>query len=179
MKPELPSLLVRLGDDFNWWFDGTADESPAPPASHGVLDPRQVRRLVEAVAEYRAHGLTARQVTAAFHAFAVNAEIAEGRLRLEPSEADLLRDAELFALPAIDEDGDGPYCDFLDALSAARVRRLNADGRFVGDCTVDEMQDELDTLDRDRYFNAEEIHAFDQINEILEWSPAEWDDSSP
>jgi len=42
-------------------------------------------------------------------------------------------------------------------------------------CTVEEMQDELDALDHDRYFNADTMHAFDQITEILQWSTAEWD----
>ena len=145
----MTSIIIRLGDDFNWWLDRTADESPLPPADHGLLDPRQVRHLVEALAEYRRHGLDPRQITGAFH---------------------------LFALPAIDADGDGPYFDFLDALSAARIRRLNATGHYLRDCTVDEMQDELDTLDHDRYFNADQIHVFDQINEILAWSPAEWEE---
>jgi hypothetical protein len=177
MHPNLPALIVRLGDDFNWWLDRTADESPAPPAEHGLLDPRQVSHLAQALDEYRRHGLDPRQFTAAFHAFALDADIAEGRLRLEPTDVGLLSDAELFALPAIDADGDGPYFDFLDALGAARIRRLNTTGHYVRECTMDEMQDELDTLDQDRYFNAEEIHVFDQINEILEWKPAAWDES--
>jgi len=39
-----------------------------------------------------------------------------------------------------------------------------------------EMQEELAALDRDRYVAAENIHCFEAINEILEWSPAEWDE---
>ena len=38
------------------------------------------------------------------------------------------------------------------------------------------MQEELDALDRDRYIAAENIHCFDEINEMLQWSPAEWDE---
>ena len=30
----------------------------------------------------------------------------------------------------------------------------------------------LDALDRDHYFSSEHIHCFDEINEILQWSPA-------
>ena len=41
--------------------------------------------------------------------------------------------------------------------------------------TVEEMQEELETLDHDRYFNGDSLHVFDEINQILEWQPAEWD----
>jgi hypothetical protein len=37
------------------------------------------------------------------------------------------------------------------------------------------MQEELETLDHDRYFNGDSLHVFDEINQILEWQPAEWD----
>ena len=38
---------------------------------------------------------------------------------------------------------------------------------------------ELAALDRDRYVASENIHCFEAINEILEWSPAEWDEPGP
>ncbi len=157
-------IVVRLGEDFNWWLAPTPDAPDAPPSAHGVLDPRQVRELVEQLAEYG----VAEWFAKAFHLYAIDAEIAEGMLQLRAGK----EGGEAFALPVIDEDGDGPYFDFLDALSAARVRRLDAEHHR---CTVEEMQHELAALDHDRYFDAETVHAFDQINEILEWSPAEWD----
>jgi len=159
-----PQIVVRLGEDFNWWLAPTPDEPDAPASGHGVLDPRQVRELLEQLPKYLAPESFAR----AFHLYAVEAEIAEGMLQLHACN----EGEELFAVPAIDEDGDGLYYDFLDALSAARIRRLNADGHR---CALEEMQDELDALDHDRYFDATTMHAFDQINEILQWSPAEWD----
>jgi hypothetical protein len=83
----------------------------------------------------------------------------------------------VFAVPIVGEDGGGPYYDFLEALSAARVRMLNATHHYAQPCTELEMFEELDGLDHDRYFSMESIHAFDEINEILQWSPAEWDES--
>ena len=44
--------------------------------------------------------------------------------------------------------------------------------------SLDEMEDELRALDADRYFSDDTIHVFDELTEILDWSPAEWDDSS-
>ena len=84
----------------------------------------------------------------------------------------------MFALPQLGEDSDGPYFDFLDALASARIGKLNATHQYVKPCTEDEMFAELEALGAERYFNDEVIHCFEQINEILEWKPAEWDDSS-
>ena len=35
------------------------------------------------------------------------------------------------------------------------------------------MFEELDALDLDRYFGSVTTHAFDEINEIIKWEPAE------
>ncbi len=170
VKP-ISELVVRLGEDFNWWLAPATDPTIARVAQHGVLDPRQVRELLEQLPQYHVHGLDPQWFDRAFRLFAMDAEIGEGSLRLVASD----KGGEAFALPVLDEDGDGPYQDFLDALAVARVRCLNAERHYARACTVDEMWEELDALDRDRYFSAEIIHAFDQINEILQWSPAEWD----
>ena len=164
-------LVVRLGEDFNWWLAPTPDDAETPQDAHGVLDPRQVRELSERLNEYRAHGLDPQAAALAFCFYAVEAEIAEGTLQLKIGEDG----DDLFALPLIDEDGDGPYIDFLDALGAARINRINTEHHHAKPCTLEEMQEELDAVDHNRYFNADTIHAFDQITEILDWSPAEWD----
>jgi hypothetical protein len=163
-------LVVRLGEDFNWWLAPSPDDN-APRDPHGVVDPRQLRDLVERLAEYRAHGLDPSAFENAFRFYSVDAELGDNTLRLEHNDDG----DELFAVPVIDEDNDGAYPEFLDALGAARVRRLNAEHEYARPCTFDEMRDELDALDHDRYFNDDTIHAFEQISEILNWSPAEWD----
>ncbi len=83
-------------------------------------------------------------------------------------------DLQLFALPiAGQDDGAGAYDDFLDAITAARIRLLNATHHYARNCTKFDMEEELENMDRDRYFAADAIHVFDEINEILEWKPAE------
>ena len=67
-----------------------------------------------------------------------------------------------FVLPLIGEDETTGYHRFLELLSAARIRLLNATHRYAQPCTTDEMYDELDALDTDRYFNADQMHAFDE-----------------
>ncbi|MCX7887313.1 MAG: hypothetical protein N3B01_08710 [Verrucomicrobiae bacterium] len=162
-------IVVRLGEDFNWWLAPTADQPPFAKFVHGVLDPCQVRALREQLEKYAAYGLERDWLRRAFHFYAVDVELDDGLLQLRA----VGDDAEAFALPAIDEDGDGPYFDFLDALGAAHIERLNAEHYR---CTLDEMLDELEAIDRDRYFSAETMHIFEEIFEILRWRPAEWDE---
>jgi hypothetical protein len=170
-------ITIRLGEDFNWWLQDTSAELSTDTRNRGVLDPRQVSHIIEALDEYRPFGFRAQLLTGAFQLFTLESEISEGVLRLAAEDADLYQDrAQLFALPLITDEGQGAYYDLLDAISAARIRKINATHRFARECTEDEMQEELNALDSDRYFASESIHAFDEINEILEWSPAEWDD---
>ena len=168
-------ITARLGDDLNWWIESADGDTHA----RGVLDPRQVAHLVQALDEYRRFGYRPEQLAAAFHAYRIDAEISEGVIRLAATDQSLLEDVgELFALPVLGNEEDGPYFELLDAASAARIRRLNATHHYAHNCTADEMTEELDALDSDRYFSEETIHAFNELNEILEWSPAEWDESS-
>ena len=110
----------------------------------------------------------------AFHVYALADEIDDGRLKLTLSDEDLgVASGELFALPIPGRDGEGPYYEFLDAIGAARVHKLNATHHYVSNCTEADMFDELDTLGLDRYFGSSTMHVFDEINEILEWEPAE------
>jgi hypothetical protein len=179
-KPTPPKWIVaRLGDDLNWWLAGASSEGYWSDNACGLLDPRQIAYLVEILDDYRSHGYQRRLLNAAFQLFQVESELDDDRLRLAPVDGDILdaRD-QLFALPLIGEEGTGPYYDFLDAVTAARIRKLNTTHHYARACTDLEMQEELDGLDRERYFASEDIHCFDEINEILQWSPAEWDDSS-
>ena len=181
MEPEQTAqprwLVVRLGDDMNWWVDESSCDIYWGEGGRGILDPRQVAHLLERWEEYRAHGCGRELVAAAFRGFTVESELSDGRLRLSLTGENVFESpGQLFALPVIDEERSGPFEDFIDALSAAHIRKLNATHHYFAECTELEMQEELSALDNDRYLAAECIHAFDQINEILEWSPAEWED---
>jgi hypothetical protein len=169
-------ITARLGEDFNWWVESTDTDLPH---ARGVLDPRQVAHLVQTLDEYRRFGYRPGQLAGAFQAYRLDAELNEGEIRLAATDQSILEDGgEVFALPLVGDEQDGPYYNLLEAVSAARIRQLNATHHFVHQCTVDEMTEELDLLDSDRYFSDETIHVFDELNEILEWSPAEWDESS-
>lgn len=171
-------ITVRLGEDFNWWVQIAEPTESAPPL-RGVLDPRQLAHLNETFDSYRAYGFRPQLFADAFQAYRADAEISEGVLRLVATDLTVLEEGEeLFALPVSSDDDDGPYSELLGAIAAARVRKLNATQHFARNCTEDEMVQELELIDTDRYFSDDTIHVFDELNEILNWSPAEWDESS-
>lgn len=171
-------ITVRLGEDFNWWVDRNSEEAEKPQEQCGILDPRQVRHIFQALEQYQSYGLPLSSLAKAFQMFEVDAEISEGCLRLARSEATFSADGpNLFALPITGQEENSPYYDFLGAVSEARIHYLNKTHHFACDCSVEEMERELAVLDSDRYFCAEAMHVFDEINEILEWSPAEWDNT--
>jgi hypothetical protein len=179
-RPTPPKwITARLGEDFNWWLDEVHSDIYSREIERGLLDPRQIAYLVTLLDEYQPHGYRRELLNAAFQLFQIESELDEDRLRLAPVDRDIFESGEqLFALPLLGEDEAGTYYELLDVITAARIRQLNATHQYARACTDMEMQEELDALDRDRYFASETIHCFDEINEILQWSPAEWDDSS-
>ena len=170
--------MARLGTDLNWWLDQASERSYATKCDRSLLDPRQLAHLAQTLEAYRPYDYQPAHFEAAFQVFAVESEIADDRLRLAPADESVFNTAApFFAVPLIHDEGTGPYYDFLDAITAARIRLLNATHDYARPCTEWEMIEELDALDNDRYFNADTIHAFDEITEILQWSPAEWEGS--
>jgi hypothetical protein len=181
-KPTPPQwIVVRLGEDMNWWLLESSVDIYWGEGGLGLIDPRQVAHLAQVLDEYQPYGFRRQLLNDAFQFFELESEVDDERLRLAPVHRDDfgVGDGEVFALPLIDDEETGPYYDLLDAISAARIRKLNATHDYVHDCTEQDMAEELDALDRDRYFVSENIHCFDEINEILQWSPAEWDEPGP
>jgi hypothetical protein len=171
-------IVVRLGNDLNWWLEETSDDFYWPENGCGVLDPRQTAFLAETIADYRPYGIGQDMLERSFHVYQLESEVADGRLRLRLADDNILNpNAQLFALPVVNEEQTGGYHDFLDALITARIRLLNATHHYARPCTELEMIEELDALDMDRFFSIANIHVFDELDEILKWSPAEWDDS--
>ena len=82
-------ITVRLGDDYNWWLQDTSAELSADTHSRGILDPRQVAHLVEALDDYRPYGYRRQLLAAAFQMFALESEVSEGLLRLAATDADI------------------------------------------------------------------------------------------
>jgi hypothetical protein len=178
-KPTPPNwIIARLGDDGNWWVAESSQDIYWGEGMRGLLDPRQIAHIAETLDEYQPFGFRRHLLDGAFQYFQLESEIDDERVRLAPvNRDDFGADSEqIFALPLIEDEETGAYYDLLDAIIVARIRKLNSTHHYARDCTDLDMREELDALDRDRYFASDNIHCFDEITEIVQWSPAEWDE---
>src|SRR5690349_5219299 len=126
MNTSANKLVVCLDDNYNWWLGDDPTEETSRDERRGILDPRQVTHLREQLTKYAEHGLRPEQFSRAFQTYALDSEINEGSLRLARVDDDIWdADSEVFAYPLLGGDGDGPYFDLLDALSAAHIRYVN------------------------------------------------------
>jgi hypothetical protein len=170
-------LVVRLGNDLNWWADEASEETYWPDQGLSVLDPRQFRDVLERVAEYRGEGFDLKTFARAFRLFTVDAELPDGRLRLTALRQPLDEgDAKLFALPDFSSEEESGYRDLVDSLVEMRVKLLNRTHRYAANLDALDLEEELQDRANDRYFDGTNIHCYDELNEILKWAPAEWDD---
>ncbi len=171
-------IVAQLDSDANWWVKETSDDVFRPEGGLGVMDAVQTRHIFEAMDRYHDHGLTSGALRSAFRLFVLQSEISGDSVRLIC--ADQLTEIgtdPVFAVPVINAEGEGAYYDFLDQLTTAHIRLLNATHHYARDCSELDMQEELDLLDRDRYFSGTTFHPHDEIEEIISWRPAEWDDA--
>jgi hypothetical protein len=178
-KPTPPNwIIARLGDDGNWWVAESSVDIYWGEGMRGVLDPRQIAHIAEALDEYQPFGFRRHLFTDAFQFFQLESEVDDERVRLALVDQDDFGGSgdQSFALPLVESEETGAYYDLLDAISVARIRKLNSTHHYARDCTELDMSEELEALDHDRYFSSDVIHCFDEINEILQWSPAEWDE---
>lgn len=177
MKPPLKWIIARLGEDMNWWVEETSANVYWGADSLSILDPRQVAWLRDSLDRYREHGLDPAQLGRSFTLYEVASEMSDGRLKLVPSDHGFDDDGvTLFALPDIRADEEGGYPDLLDQLASAHVRYLNATHDYYEDVSEDEMEEDIRSRNNDRYFAASAMHVFNELEDVLTWKPAEWDD---
>jgi hypothetical protein len=177
MKPSLKWLVVRLGDDTNWWVDETSDNVYWGTDSLSLLDPNQVAYLHKTVGELEDYGFDPGALDSAFQIFEVASELTDGRMRLRPSEHSIGDEGvQLFALPDLLDEEKGAYPDLLDQLISLRVKYLNATHDYFQPVTEDDLEEELQSRNADRYFASTCIHVFNELEDILTWKPAEWDE---
>lgn len=177
MKPVVKWVVARLGHDGNWWVEETSDEVCWGRDSLSLLDPDQVAYLREELKRYEKYGLDSEMLDDAFDAFEVASELPDGRLRLIASERSLTEEGfQLFALPDLSEEDEGVYPDLLDRVSTLRIKLLNETHEYYQELTEQDMDEEIQARNTDRYFSARAIHVFNELEDVLTWKPAEWED---
>lgn len=169
---KLDWCVVRLGDDMNWWVDEISDSVHWDVDGLSIIDPRQMGYVIDQCETMREYGFDADMLEQAFFPFAIEREEKEGRIRLRRTRESVLEDeGTLFALPDIMDEEKGPYADFLDAITKARVRMLNDLIDFDQTLTVEELEDEIREKQNAEYMEGKAVHVFTEVISILDYVP--------
>ncbi len=156
----------------NWWLDAISDDVHWDVDGLSILDPRQIDYVIELCDSLRDYGFDLELIDRAFYAFAIDHEIEPGKVRLvRVKESFLEGEEKLFALPDILDEDKGPYADFLDQITKARVKLLNDLIDFEQSLTIDELEEEIRERQGADYFEGRAVHFFQEITAILEYVP--------
>jgi|TARA_B110000438_G_scaffold303278_1_gene364050 hypothetical protein len=170
---KLEWCIVRLGEDMNWWVHEISDPVRWDVDGLSIVDPRQMGYVVELCAPLREYGFDTDSIERAFYTFAMDKEEKGSNIRLVRTPECHLEDEDgvLFGLPDILDEDKGPYADFLDAITKARVRLLNDQIKFEQNLTIDELEEEIRERQNADFMEGKAVHAFTDITSILEYVP--------
>lgn len=170
---KLDWCIVRLGEDYNWWVHEVSDDIHWDADGIGILDPKQVERMVDLLVQMKPYGLREDIVEAAFLKYSIDKELPKNMVRLASCREDLLNAKDkIFAMPNIVDDIDGPYMDFLDHIISTRVKMLNANLDFQQPMEPDEIEEAIRDEQQSGYVSGKTVHAFEEIISILDYLPA-------
>lgn len=163
---------VRLGEDLNWWVSEVSDPIHWDVDGLGIIDPRQMSYILEQCDTLRDYGLDADLLDEAFFSMRIGEEIEDQQLILKRTPESLLEDENmLFALPDIIDEEKGPFADFLDHITKARVKLLNELIEFDQNLTVDELEEEIRERMNQDYMEGKAVHPYSEITAILDYVP--------
>ncbi len=180
--PTLDWAVIRLGDDHNWWVEELSDTVHWDVDGLSIIDPRQIDHIVELCEPLREYGLDLDDIDTAFIPFRIDKDLGSGRVRLvRVRDSFLESEDKLFALPDVVDEENGPYADFLDQITRARVKMLNDLFDFEQKLTVDEVEDQLREEQNNRFMESKAVHLFEEVIAILDFVPEGWeaDDDAP
>ena len=170
---KLEWCIVRLGEDMNWWVHEISDPVRWDVDGLSIVDPRQMSYIIELCDALREYGFDPDVIDQAFYSFEIDKEVKDGNIRLVRTPESLLEDSDgaLFALPDILDEEKGPYADFLEAITKARVRLLNDQIDFEQNLTIEELEEEIRERQNADYMEGVAVHAFTEVISILEYVP--------
>jgi len=180
--PTLVWAVIRLGDDHNWWVEELSDTVHWDVDALSIIDPRQIDHIVELCEPLREYGLDLDEIDNAFIPFRIEKDLGNGRVRIARVRDSFLESEEkLFALPDVVDEENGPYADFLDQITRARVKMLNDLFDFEQKLTVDEVEDQLREDQNNHFMESKAVHLFEEVIAILDFVPEGWeaDDDAP
>ncbi|OAI50226.1 hypothetical protein AYO37_00295 [Opitutia bacterium SCGC AG-212-L18] len=172
-SPKLKWIVVRLGQDMNWWVEETSDPINWDTVDGlSLLDPRQIAYVIDAADQLIEYGFQLNLIDQAFYKFRVVKDVGKGQIKLERVKDSLFDATEpLFALPNIIDEEKGPYADLINQLIYARIKMLNDLIDFEQHLTIDELEEEIREHQAADYMEGKAIHVFSELIAILEYVP--------
>lgn len=170
---KLDWIIVRLGQDMNWWVEETSDPIHWDVVDGlSILDPRQISHVIESSAHLIKYGFQLELINKAFYKFRILEDLKKGRIRLQRVNFSLLEEIEpMFALPDILDEERGPYTDLVNQLTKSRIKMLNDLIEFEEHLTIEELEDQIRDLHQEEYLEGKAVHVFDELNSIIEYVP--------
>ncbi|PWU06235.1 MAG: hypothetical protein C5B43_02090, partial [Verrucomicrobia bacterium] len=172
-SPKLKWVIVRLGQDMNWWVEETSDPINWDTVDGlSILDPRQIAYVIDSADQLVDYGFPLNLINDAFYKFHIVSDLGKGRIKLERVKDSLLDTTEpLFALANIVDEEKGPYADLINQITAARVKMLNDVIEFEQRFTIEELEEEIREHQNHEYMEGKSVHAFSELTSILEYVP--------
>ncbi|MDR0418308.1 MAG: hypothetical protein LBH08_02655 [Puniceicoccales bacterium] len=176
MSDKIEWCIVKLMDDYKWWLEKVNNDTQTDTDYVGVIDPRQFEHLVELTSPLFDYGLRNELVEGAFLKLRIVAELPDNRVKLEFMPTKIHSAEEpLFLLPNVIADNEGPYAEFIDHIIRLRVKLLNDSIDFKVPINVEEIEETLREQYQEKYIEGNNIHVFDEIVDILEYTPNGYD----
>jgi len=173
---KLEWCVVRLGEDMNWWVAEVSDDIHWDVDGLSIVDPKQMAHLIELVEPLRDYNFDQDLLESAFIAFRIDKDLGKGHIRLVRSKESFV-DAEdpLFGLPDLVDEENGPYAEFLNHITKARVAMLNDLIDFEQKLTIDEVEESIREEQNNRFIEGRAVHVFEEVTSILDYVPAGWE----
>jgi hypothetical protein len=176
MSDKIEWCIAKLKNDYKWWLEKTSNDMHIDSDYAGIIDPRQFEYLIELTLPLFDYGLRNEILEGAFLKFRILAELPADRVKLEftPTKTHVSEEP-LFLLPNNVADNEGPYAEFIDHLIRLRVKLLNDSIDFKVPINTDEIEETLRERYQERYMEGDNVHVFDEIVDILEYTPDGYD----
>lgn len=160
----------------NWWVTEVSDDIHWDVDGLSIIDPRQISHLIDLAEPLREYNFDQDLMDRAFIAFKIQKDLGNGQVRLvRTKESFFDTDEPLFGLPDVVDEENGPYADFLNHITRARVNMLNDSIDFEQVFTIDELEDELREEENNNFIEGRAVHMFNEISNIMEYVPAGWE----
>jgi hypothetical protein len=176
MSDKIEWCIAKLKSDYKWWLEKVSNDMHIDSDYAGIIDPRQFEHLVELTLPLFEYGLRNEVMEGAFLKFRILMELSDNRIKLEFTPTKMHTSEEpLFLLPNNTADNEGPYAEFIDHIIRLRVKLLNDSIDFKVPINMEEIEETLRERYQEKYIEGGNIHVFDEIVDILEYTPDGYD----